>query len=126
MIELEVVTPQRPLLKTQCESVTLPGEQGEFQVLPGHVPLLAALKPGTLTYGDQKLMVAAGYAEVDASRVSVICEGAAWPSEIDLASERTLLEQLEAQLLQISMEDEKTLKAVEAQIASVTARIRIV
>lgn len=125
MMELEVVTPQRSLLKTLCDSVTLPGTLGEFQVLEGHAPLLAALKPGTLLYGDQKLMVAEGYAEIDAKRVSVICEGAALPSELDLQSEQSLLEQLEAQLLQISAEDDKALKTIQAQIESVTARIRI-
>ncbi|MEI6790657.1 MAG: ATP synthase F1 subunit epsilon [Myxococcaceae bacterium] len=126
MIELEVVTPQRSLLKTLCESVILPGAQGEFQVLEGHVPLLAALKPGTLSYGDQKLMVAEGYAEIDAKRVSVICEGAALPSELNLQSEQSLLEQLEAKLLQVSAEDDKTLKEIQAQIESVTARIGII
>lgn len=126
MIELEVVTPQRPLLKVLCESVTLPGQEGEFQVLEGHTPLLAGLKPGTVSYGDQKLMVAAGYAEVDPKRVTVMCEGAAWPSEVDLASEQSLLEQLEAKLLQVSMEDEHTLREIQAQIESVTARIQVV
>lgn len=125
MIKLEVVTPQRELLTTLCESVILPGKEGEFQVLEGHVPLLAALKPGTLFFGDKKLVVAAGYAEVDATHVSVLCEGAAWPSEIDLASEQSLLEQLEAQLLQTAAEDDKALKAIQAQIASVTARIQV-
>lgn len=126
MIELEVVTPQRPLLKVRCDSVTLPGLEGEFQVLEGHVPLLAALKPGILVYDDQKLMVAEGYAEVGPEHVGVICEGAALPSEIDLKSEQGLLEQLEAQLLQISSEDEKSLKAIQAQISSVTARIQVI
>ena len=126
MIELEVVTPQRSLLKTMCESVTLPGSEGEFQVLPNHSPLLASLKAGTLSYGDQRLMVAAGYAEVDQSRVTVMCEGAAWPNEVDLASEASLLQQLEAQLLQTAAEDGKTLKAIEAQIESATARMRVV
>ncbi|MBL4818413.1 MAG: ATP synthase F1 subunit epsilon [Deltaproteobacteria bacterium] len=125
MIELEIVTPTRPLLKTLCKSVTLPGSDGEFQVLPGHVPMLVGLKPGTVQYEDKKLVIAAGYAETDGKRVAVICEGAAWPHEIDLASEKTLLEQLEAKLLQTTAEDEKNLKAVEAQIESVTARISV-
>lgn len=126
MIELEVVTPQRSLLKTLCDSVTLPGSVGEFQVLPGHAPLLAGLKAGTLSYGDQRLMVAAGYAEIDQARVTVMCEAAAWPNEVDLASEKSLLEQLEAQLLQTASEDDKTLKSIEAQIESATARMGIV
>ncbi|MBN4077468.1 hypothetical protein JYT19_01000, partial [Sulfobacillus acidophilus] len=33
MIELEIVTPQRQLLKVPCQSVTLPGQMGEFEVL---------------------------------------------------------------------------------------------
>ena len=126
MIELEVVTPQRELLKTMCDSVILPGVMGEFQVLEGHAPLLAALKPGTLSYGDQKLVLAAGYAEVDQQHVTVMCEGAAWPGELDLKSEQSLLEQLEAQLLQVSAEDDRSLKEIQAQIESVTARIQVI
>ncbi|MBH1989518.1 MAG: ATP synthase F1 subunit epsilon [Myxococcaceae bacterium] len=126
MIELEVVTPQRSLLKVLCESVALPGQQGEFQVLEGHTACLVALKPGTLAYGDQRLMVASGYAEVDSKRVTVICEGAAWPHEVDLASEKTLLEQLEAKLADRLVEDEHALREIQAQIASVAARIQIV
>jgi F-type H+-transporting ATPase subunit epsilon len=126
MIELEVVTPQRELLKTMCDSVILPGSMGEFQVLEGHAPLLAALKPGTLSYGDQKLMIAGGYAEVDQQHVTVMCEGAAWPNEIDLKSEQSLLEQLEARLLQASAEDDQVIREIQAQIESVMARIQVI
>ena len=45
-MRLSVTTPRGALVDTDVEEVTAPGELGEFGVLPGHVPLMSALKPG--------------------------------------------------------------------------------
>src|SRR5262245_53600262 len=49
-MRLSVTTPRGALVDTDVEEVTAPGELGEFGVLPGHVPLMSALKPGVLWY----------------------------------------------------------------------------
>jgi F-type H+-transporting ATPase subunit epsilon len=49
-MRLSVTTPRGSLVDTDVEEVTAPGELGEFGVLPGHVPLMSALKPGVLWY----------------------------------------------------------------------------
>jgi F-type H+-transporting ATPase subunit epsilon len=49
-MRLSVTTPRGALVETDVEEVTAPGELGEFGVLPGHVPLMSALKPGVLWY----------------------------------------------------------------------------
>ena len=45
-----MTTPRGALVDTDVDEVTAPGELGEFGVLPGHVPLMSALKPGVLWY----------------------------------------------------------------------------
>ena len=64
----EVVTPERRLVSVEVESVTAPGELGEFQVLPGHRPLLTLLKTGVLTFvqngASERAAISGGYAEV--------------------------------------------------------------
>ena len=45
-IELEIVTPKGRALLASVDEVTAPSVQGEFGVLPGHLPLLAALRAG--------------------------------------------------------------------------------
>ena len=49
-MKLSVTTPRGALVDTDVEEVTAPGALGEFGVLPGHVPLMSALKPGVLVY----------------------------------------------------------------------------
>ena len=49
-MRLSVTTPRGSLVDTDVDEVTAPGELGEFGVLPGHVPLMSALKAGVLWY----------------------------------------------------------------------------
>jgi F-type H+-transporting ATPase subunit epsilon len=49
-MRLSVTTPRGALVDTDIEEVTAPGVLGELGVLPGHVPLMSALKPGVLVY----------------------------------------------------------------------------
>jgi F-type H+-transporting ATPase subunit epsilon len=87
-IELQIVTPDRPIVKEQVEEVEIPGVDGYFGVLPGHTPLLAALSVGALWYrkGQEKtyLAIAYGFAEVLPDRVTILAQLAERAEEIDL------------------------------------------
>ena len=50
-IELELVTPDRPVVRGTVIGVSLPGKDGYLGILPGHAPLLSELKAGELSYG---------------------------------------------------------------------------
>ena len=45
---LEILTPDQRLLQNHLASVTLPGFEGEFTVLPNHVQVCSSLKDGLL------------------------------------------------------------------------------
>jgi F-type H+-transporting ATPase subunit epsilon len=85
---LEIVTPERRVVREEVDEVVCPGIEGEFGVLPGHTPFLTALKIGELNYrvGDQRKYIAItwGYAEVDADRVEILADMAETAEEIDL------------------------------------------
>ena len=49
-IDLQIVTPDRELVREQVDEVEIPGSEGYFGVLPGHTPMLAALAVGELWY----------------------------------------------------------------------------
>jgi F-type H+-transporting ATPase subunit epsilon len=49
-MRFSVTTPVGAVVEADIDEVTAPGQEGEFGVLPEHIPLLAALKPGVLTY----------------------------------------------------------------------------
>lgn len=67
-IELEIVTPKGRALKETVDEVRAPSVNGEFGVLPGHLPLLAALRTGIVTYRsgttEHRVAVGTGFAEV--------------------------------------------------------------
>ena len=69
MLTLSVVTPEGQVHTQSVDEVTVPGLLGEFGVLPGHIALLSAVKPGVLRYrsgGERgRIAIGPGFAEVD-------------------------------------------------------------
>ena len=95
-ITLSVVAPDRSVVEEPVVSVVVPGTEGYFGVLSGHVPLIAALRAGLVEYedaGGQRHFVTAsgGFAEVAGDRVSVLADAAERAQDIDVArAERAL------------------------------------
>jgi F-type H+-transporting ATPase subunit epsilon len=87
-LTLEVVTPDRAIIKEQVDEVVLPGSEGSFGVLPGHAPLLATLQVGEMWYrkGQEThyLALAFGFVEVLPDKVTVLAHIAEKAEEIDL------------------------------------------
>lgn len=88
-LTLELVTPDRAIVRESVDEVQLPGSQGYLGVLPGHTPLLTTLQVGELWFrqGDEKFFVsvAFGFAEVLPDRVVVLAQIAERAEEIDVA-----------------------------------------
>lgn len=101
-IELQIVTPDRGLVREQVDEVEIPGAQGYFGVLPGHTPMLAELAVGELWYrqGQEKtyLAIAYGFAEVLPTRVTVLAQIAEKAEEIDPARAEEAKKRAEARL----------------------------
>ena len=79
-LQLEVVTPDLKVVGCEVDYVGVPGVEGEFGVLPGHIPFLSALAIGGLYYkaegNTHMLFVSGGFAEVSSNKVSVLAESA--------------------------------------------------
>lgn len=106
-MKFSLTTPRGALVDTEVDEITAPGEIGEMGILPGHVPLMSALRPGVLTYrsanhsgvvavGQGFLQVAPlpGAADAHArDRVLVLVDQAAAAGDVDRpAAERDLAE----------------------------------
>ena len=109
MLQLEVITPNGSVLNAEVEQVTAPGVEGEFQVLPAHLPALVILGGGKLGYsvkGEQKaLYLRGGVVEVTQSadqasegRVLVLAEETQTPENLDKDRAQALKEAAEAAL----------------------------
>jgi len=99
---LEVVTPDRLVLSTEAEVVVCPGAEGQFGVLPGHIPFLSALEIGEMYYKaggkTEYLAVSGGFAEVTGEKVTIVAESAEMGREIDVERARRALERAEKRI----------------------------
>lgn len=101
-LDVNLVTPKGVVAHENTDGLTAPGELGEFELLPGHVPLLTSLRPGVLTIGDKnkvRYAVSSGYLRVDPSgSIEVLVEQAVLGSAVDVDAARADLKAGEAEL----------------------------
>ncbi len=89
-VDFELVSPARLLTSKPVDMVVVPGEEGDFGVLPGHAPLISTVRPGVISIYkgrevSERIFVAGGFAEVTGERCTVLAELAMPVSEIDSA-----------------------------------------
>src|SRR5579862_5199354 len=101
-IQLEIVTPRGRALTASVDEVTAPSVEGEFGVLPGHLPLLAALRTGIVTYrqGSEttRCAVGPGFAEAGPDKLIILTDEYAERSQIDPVVVRKDLAEVEHEL----------------------------
>src|ERR1700760_3561326 len=85
----DLVSPKKLSFSGEVDQVDIPGTEGDFGVLAGHAPVVAAIRPGILTVtsggSKQKIIVLGGIAEVSDKGLTVLAEVATSIEEIDRA-----------------------------------------
>jgi F-type H+-transporting ATPase subunit epsilon len=122
---LEIVTPDKSIVREEVDEVELPGSEGYLGVLPGHTPLLTMLQVGELWYrtGTEKhyLAIAFGFAEVLPDRVTILAQIAERAQDIDPeraeAAKRRAEERMAARVPDVDFE--------RARIAMMKSLIRL-
>lgn len=103
-LQLEIVTPDKVVLSETVDYVGAPGFEGEFGILPNHIPFLAALRIGTLYYKvsgkAHNVFVSGGFAEISDNKVSILAESAERAEDIDVERARKAKERAEARITQ--------------------------
>ena len=80
-VEFEMVIPENLLFSEKVELVVVPGEEGDFGVLPGHSPFISTLRTGVISIYEnnlvnQRIFVTGGFAEVTPDRFTVLADEA--------------------------------------------------
>ena len=80
-LQLEIVTPNGAIFDGKVTEVTLPGEEGEFGVLPNHASLTTLLSAGVIDFVKEdkvteSVVVNWGHVQVDENKVIVLADGA--------------------------------------------------
>jgi F-type H+-transporting ATPase subunit epsilon len=87
-VHFELVSPERLELATDVEMVVVPGVEGDFGVLPGHMPLISTIRPGVIYVFRagkvaERIFVEGGFAEVTPESCTVLAEHAKPVADID-------------------------------------------
>ena len=77
----ELITPNKNLISGESEMVVVPGEEGDFGVLPNHSNLISQIRPGILKIFknnkiDKSFFLYSGFAEVSDNKLIVLSETA--------------------------------------------------
>jgi F-type H+-transporting ATPase subunit epsilon len=91
-IPFDIVSPERLLLSDEADMVTVPGTDGDFGVLAGHMPLISTLRPGVIDIrggsasGDSRFFVLGGFAEASPGKLTILAEEALPMAGVDAAA----------------------------------------
>jgi F-type H+-transporting ATPase subunit epsilon len=88
-IAFDLVSPERLLLSTEADMVTVPGTEGYLGVMAGHAPLVTTLRAGMIDVQvggrDDRYFIRGGFAEIGPAKITVLAEEAIPMTELDLA-----------------------------------------
>lgn len=109
-ILLELVSPEKLLLSRRVDMVVVPGEDGNFGVLPRHAPLFSTLRHGVVSLYDggavsEKIFVSGGFAEVTGARCTLLAEYLQPLDALNRESVQKDLEQARDHLSQVRDDD---------------------
>ena len=123
-LTLDIVTPYGHVFTDEVDEIIASGSEGEFGVLPDHVPFLTTLKVGMLTYkkGSETgyIFVNWGYAEVGPDKVTILADSAEKSEDIDAERAKEAMKRAEERLKKVEEVDEaRATAAVERSLMRV-------
>ena len=98
----DLVSPEKLAFSGEVDQVDIPGAEGDFGVLAGHAPVVAAIRPGVLTVfsggKQEKIIVLGGLAEMSDKGLTVLADVATSLEELDRAKFADQISEMEAKL----------------------------
>lgn len=126
-MQVSIVSPEEEVWRGEADMVVARSPEGEFGIMRGHIPFLAALVPGRVSVvtGNQReeFFVPGGFLEASGSRddyhVIVLADSAESLADIDMAEARRLADEAKRR------RDEDTDERAEAEMRVAMARVEI-
>ena len=118
----ELVSPERKLMSGPVKMAVIPGEEGDFGVLPNHSALVSSIRPGVIEIfregqdGAERVFIAGGFADVTPTHTTVLAEEAVNVNDLDKGD-------LEAAIRNLT--DDLGMAADEAEKARIARKIAL-
>ncbi len=127
-IELKIVTPEKVLYEGTVEGVSIPTVEGEITVLPGHIPVISAIKAGELKIKkegkDEFFLITRGVAEIDGHNITILTDAAERAEEIDEKRAEEARKKAKDLMNKVKVDEEGYADAV-AQLERALTRMKI-
>jgi F-type H+-transporting ATPase subunit epsilon len=99
-MQFDLVSPERRLASLRVSAVRIPGADGDMTAMPDHAPVITTLRPGVLHVegpdGTAEYVVSGGFAEINATSLSVLAEKAIPLNEVTRAHIDEMIEDARA------------------------------
>jgi F-type H+-transporting ATPase subunit epsilon len=86
-LHFDLVSPERRLFAGHVDQVAVPGEEGDFGVLPNHAPFMSIIRPGAIAVMNdgavERTFIHGGFAEVTPAGLTILAEEAIPMAELD-------------------------------------------
>lgn len=127
VLNVEIVTPQKPVFKGTAQMVRVPGEVSPFQILFNHAPIVSTLEPGIVSVNTNNeninFAVSKGFVTVQNNIVSIFVEKAFAKHELNREELENRLKTLKTSLKKAKSDKEKN--EISVAIAEVKAQLSI-
>ncbi|MCX7703608.1 MAG: ATP synthase F1 subunit epsilon [Planctomycetota bacterium] len=132
-LKVRVLSVDREVLNTEAEAIVAHAPDGEFTLLPNHIPVIVPLKIekvellGAASAGDknQPLAVHGGVLRTDGKEVLILTEAAELPEEIDKERALAAKERAERRIAQAKISEEIDLTRAEAALMRALLRLKM-
>lgn len=111
-IAFDLVSPERLLLSSAADMITVPGSEGYMGVMAGHAPVVTTLRAGMIDVNadgrDERYFIRGGFAEISPERITVLADEAIPMSEFDLAVLDQRIHDAEADVIAAATEEDRS------------------
>lgn len=125
----DLVSPEQLAFSGDVDQVDVPGREGDFGVMAGAAPMVAALRPGIMTIHTgatkQTIIVLGGLAEVNDKGLTVLADVATSLQDLDrtafasdIAAMEAKLAEKEGSTLDLAIERLDHFKVIQQHISS--------
>ena len=126
----ELVSPAQVELRGFEEQVVIPGEEGDFVVLPGHTRLVANLRAGVVrvvrgSQDAQQFYVSGGYADIAPDSCTILVPEAIPVHQLKAVDLQSRLARLQSDLETLSEDDER-IDDIKMQIADTQTKLAVI
>lgn len=126
---LELITPERVVLKTEADQVTLRTPEGQITILPHHIPLVTVVQAGELMVKagtvETPLAVSGGVLEIQGHHIRVLTDTAERVEDIDVAKAEQAKRRAEAAIANRHLLGEEEYALVAAKLERDLVRLRV-